>query len=805
MRNLYALLCFFLLVAPSGYAFQRFGSTDKPDVENTTLEWDFPIARPHAGALLGNGKLGLMIWGKRNRLNITIGRPGFWDHRGGNDFTLRTNYQDVKKLLESKDEAGLRKAFETPAKAANFPKTPFQIGGGTLHIDLPEGYEWQKAVLYFRKGAIEVIAKDKTGVEQRAFIGQDPDSELAWIQFTDGADGGNFGKQVRLSLTPSYQTPGVKKELEKMGVQPPVSWKEKGVNGFTQSLPQDAPLSVGYRMKGQVVWIGTVLGDAGDSGSKDTVATRFKPSGSETRLIASLQNAGLDQLTAARDLWWKNYWAEVPKIQLPDPVLQEIVDYGLYKQACASPPQGLPCSLQGPFLEDYQLPPWSADFHFNINEEMIYTPALASNRLSHFAPLWNMMKYWLPQLQQNGERFFGRKGALMLPHAVDDRCKVVGTFWTGTIDHACTAWMAMMAWQYYRYGLDKESLEELGYPLMLGAFEGYWAMLEEVNDGKGGKRFSLPVSVSPEYRGDAANAWGRDASFQLAALHKIVRILPEAAKALGRPVDPRWKDVDVRLPPFTLVNQQTFDGDSWMNTNFKQPHIGLWEGQELEDSHRHHSHLGSIYPFCTVDPNDTAYRKIVQASVKYWVFKGTGMWSGWCVPWASVIHSRCGETESAVSLLHWWNDNFVNEGRGTLHNANKPGISLLANPVYDKLPAGTPNNEVMQLDAGFGALTAVFELLIQNRADGIYVLPNLHQNWKTLHFDGILTEGAFLVSAQVKGGKVVEVKVTSKKGGRLVLYPGLGDRFLVNSAEHAGAKLEKDCAAGEELILRSME
>ena len=74
----------------------------------------------------------------------------------------------------------------------------------------------------------------------------------------------------------------------------------------------------------------------------------------------------------------------------------------------------------------------------------------------------------------------------MLPHAVDDRCRVVGTFWTGTIDHACTAWMAVMAWQNYRYGLDQpdapQLLSQTAWPLLTGAFEGYFAMLEEMTE-----------------------------------------------------------------------------------------------------------------------------------------------------------------------------------------------------------------------------------------------------------------------------------------------------------------------------------
>jgi hypothetical protein len=92
-----------------------------------------------------------------------------------------------------------------------------------------------------------------------------------------------------------------------------------------------------------------------------------------------------------------------------------------------------------------------------------------------------------------------------------------------------------MAWLNYRYGLDESILRDIAWPLLNGAFEGYWAMHEE-NDGK----FSLPISVSPEYRGSEMNAWGRDASFQLAAWHMIAQILPDAARVLGKEIDPRW-------------------------------------------------------------------------------------------------------------------------------------------------------------------------------------------------------------------------------------------------------------------------
>lgn len=122
----------------------------------------------------------------------------------------------------------------------------------------------------------------------------------------------------------------------------------------------------------------------------------------------------------------------------------------MYKLAGLTTPGGVAATLQGPWIEEYQLPPWSSDYHFNINIQMIYWPCLATGRFEHFWPLWDMILGWMPQLQENAARFFGAKNALLMPHAVDDRCAGVGSFWTGMIDQACTAWMGQLAWHHYQ-------------------------------------------------------------------------------------------------------------------------------------------------------------------------------------------------------------------------------------------------------------------------------------------------------------------------------------------------------------------
>ncbi|MEI8315707.1 MAG: glycoside hydrolase family 95-like protein [Verrucomicrobiota bacterium] len=668
------------------------------------LTWHFPLPRTHTGVLLGNGTQGLMVWGT-DRLCITVGRAGFWDHRNATPFTARITYQELRRLLETNNEAGLRAAFGSYDPVKTYVR-PCQLGGGRLELKFGRGVVPSRADLDCATGTLVVTLSNGARVKIR----QAMDAELAWVE-TSAA--------YTVKTIPAWDFIG--QLLAREGVQPPVRWR----TGFCQELPADEPLALAWNRHGKLLTIATALGS--DARRRAQELTKTKPQ-SQT--------------------FWRQYWRDVPRVELPDPVLQHVWDYGVYKQAGLTTPGGVAATLQGPWMEEYQLPPWSNDYHFNINAQMIYWPALGTNRLAHFAPLWKMIRGWLPLLRENATKFFEVSDALMLPHAVDDQCGVVGSFWTGTIDHACTAWVAQMAWLHYRYAMDEQILREMAWPLLTGAFNGYWAMLEEFEG-----RLSLPVSVSPEYGAADMTAWGRDASFQLAALHFLAATLPKAAQLLGEPVDPRWARVTRELPAYTLIAGKR---------------IGLWRGQDLAESHRHHSHLGGIFPFATIDPSNAAHQNVVLASLEHWQTTGAGSWTGWCVPWAAILCARCNLADAAVTWLHWWHDVFTNVGNGTLHDSDFTGAGGMHRESWTKL-ATEPNREIMQMDASLGAVTAILELLMQCRGEVIHVLPALPRRWRELKFDGIRTEGAFLIGATVAAGKVVEVRVTSLAGARLRL------------------------------------
>jgi len=695
--------------------------------DTSTLTWPFPLPRPHTGIPLSNGTQGLLAWGGQHTLHLTVSRLGFWDRRGGNAFLSKTDFTEIRALLEANDEDGLLRVTGKNTSHRD-PARPHQLGGGRLEIQFDPAWTLTTGTLYRKNGTIVITLQN--GAETRNLtLRMASHRETGWLTWPADL------VPASVRLRPTWDWTGPK--LARVHCAPPKTWATPTEQGFIQTLPEDPPLALVVNTGSNRFQWGTYVGSDPETAAREAACAPVAALESET------------------DAWWADYWNSVPDIRLPDPVLQEIVDYGLYLQACCTPPQGIACTLQGALMEETKLPPWSNDYHFNINLQMIYTPALATNRTEHFEPLWNLLKSWFSDLRKSGTAFFRDSEALMLPHAVDDQCHVVGSFWTGSIDHACTAWMAILCWDYYRYSGNTAILQDLAWPLLRGAFAGYWAMADEAADGT----FHFPVSVSPEYKGSRMDAWGRDASFQLAACHAALRALFQAAEVLGEPTDPRWTRLQNGLPPYTAmrlpvsaeVPEKTAD------------RIVLWEGQDLEASHRHHSHLAGIYPFKTLDPQTETDQPLLKESLRAWQYRGAGAWSGWCVPWAASLHAHAGEPEAAVFWLHYWNRLFTNEGRASLHDTAFPGVSNLGGASGYTNPLA----EVMQLDGRFGALSAVLDLLVQERGGMLHILPKIPQGWRDLSFKGILAPGGFLIDAEVQNGTVQQVRITATRGGPL--------------------------------------
>ena len=686
--------------------------------------WHFPISRPHAGIKLGTPQVGLLVWGGGRDLHLSIGLTSFWDHRGGAEWHEEQSYSNIRRMLETNDVEGMKQAFLNRRT-----QSPQLLPFGRLSLRLPPGSRLDLARLDILKGRLTVTT-----------AGAAAGSLDIAVDWPTGALVVVLGRELAataVTATAAIHQADNARGFAARGIAAPTEFP----NGFEQPLPDDPAAALAFARSGRAIFAAPMRGAPGAA---------FGAAEKQAAACAKLGAAALFRRTALR---WKAFWSDVPKLDLPNATLQYIYDYGMYQFGAATGDEigSTPAPLQGPWYSDHVLPPWGGDYHFNINLQEYYWPAFHGNRLEHLRPVFSMLHSWLPRLRANAKVFVGIDDGIMLPHAVDDHGTVMtATFWTGMMDHGSTMWMADLMWRYYELGGKggRKFLRDEALPFMAGAFNVLWKMLDREKDGS----LSLPVGPSPEYRGAEINAWGRNASFQLAASHRLAANLLAAADALRIAPDPRWSELRDRLPLAAVVDDAMTYGRQ----------LGIWEGLVLEYSHRHHSHLAAIYPFDSIDLDDPDWHKVVANSLGQWLRFGMAYWSGWSLPWASLISTRVGNADAAEFLLEFWERFFVNEGRGTLHDCRVAGINLMGRDAIEE--DVRDYRDIIQFDAAGAATNAVLEMLCHERAGVTRLFRGAPARWLDVSFDGIRSTGGVLVSASRRNGVVGPVKLIAAAG-----------------------------------------
>ena len=728
------------------------------------LEFAFPATEVHSGIPLSNGTFGALLWGEGRRLRVTLNRADYWDHRGGLSFGEEATYENLKRWLAEGDEAKLREVFEgrQPAEPGT-PPQPTRLPMGRLDLVLPLDWSLASGGLHLSTGEAELELQGYrgTGKLRTTLLREAP---VLCLRVT-----GISGAEVKLESRPP-DAPEVVERFRKYGLPKAEVFDLGEFGGWVQECPGEPALCVGWLRHvsagGLLLFVTAVYGATPSEARKQALQT-----------LEEVSSGGYTPATLRSFSSWRKWWEKAPVVELPDPSLSLLYHVGLYKLAGLSVPGGPAATLQGPWVEEHRMPPWSGDYHFNVNLQECYWPCYAGNHLEALDPLIEMLQSWLPRLRENARVFAGVEDGLQLPHSTDDRGQAMRGFWTGFVDHGSTGWTAHLLWLRYRYTLDREFLHEVAYPFMRGAMRVYEAMLED-----DGRHYSLPVTVSPEFGAAGIRAWGRNASFQLAVIHFLCRALGQAAGELNLDEEARrrWADIDARLP---------------LGAIGEGPELLLWEGQPLTESHRHHSHLSALYPFDVLDCDHCeADRVVSRHSLRRLTQMGMGQWTGWCLPWAAILHARQGNGDMAALLLETFRRAFMTPGYASTHDARFSGLT-----VMDSRP------DVMQIEAAAGASAAVLELLLHTRGGVLRVFPAAPSTWQEASFQGARAEGAFLVSAELESGQVKRVEVVSEAGALLRMENPWGEspvavRRSGAASRHArGRFLEIPTEAGETL------
>lgn len=690
-----------------------------------TFELNFPLSRPHCGVPMGNGQLGVLVWGK-DKICLTVNRSDYWDHRCGESY-LGPHYKKLVDAYAPYDVKPINSQFIRQKMLFNEWHST-RLPCGRFELNLAENIKPQKAILDYSSGTVRI---DCSNNESISFY-QDLEQDVLLIE-----DGKDIIHGVKFISAWEY----IGDIFERVAIPEPKKINTSSLCGEIQSLPEDPSLAVLYN-KNEYGYAITL-----QRGKDNAEALKNAEN--------IVKNEDFGSIKKRSSLWWNNYWRNTAEINIPDEFLNNFYKFALYKFACATHPHGIACGLQGPWVEEYQKTPWSGDYHFNVNIQQIYTLAFATGNFEHLLPLFDMLesKSFQKTMSDNARNMFGIDDGLLLTHAVNDHGIQCGGITAGsTLDFACGGWTAQLYWFYYKYTLDENFLKKRALPFIRGIMRVFEETLEECNG-----KLSIPLSISAEYgctfkiKKDGRNIsqnTGRNPSYQLSCMHMLTDILLEAFKITNQKPEDIWLDIKQHLPQYSLINQ----------------HFAIWEEQDLDVCHRHHSHLACIYPFDTLANPTAEQQEIINNSINHWILRGMGEWSEWCYPWAAIIQARMGFKDGPLTLLNLWKEIFINEGMATVYLPRFQGLSAHRHADIKK---PRESNEIMQLDGTMAGATAILEMLVHQRGDTIYLFKGIPDKWMDVHLKNFRLPGAFIISVVRKNGKLESVKVKSIKGGAL--------------------------------------
>jgi len=700
------------------------------------LHYTAPAAVWDEAMPLGNGLLGALVWGNGKPLRISLDRTDLWDLRPVPEFSIAEySYKTMRQWVKEGRISDLHRLYDKPYGNAG----PTKIPAGRIELTFADDCTFQSESLDVARAICETRFTNATTVRVLTHATQ----RLGLIEVQSG-------RPVKIVL---LAPPFAGKVTEEAGAG-------KISAGDLASLRYDAPVesrgddSTAYLQKGwgdfrfavALAWRQNGQGWLGAWSvvtSKDSTEPLETAKGNCRRAL----DAGLDKLLDSHTNWWASYWGRAV-VSVPNPIIERQWYLEMYKFGSAARSDTPPITLQGPWTaDDMKIPPWKGDYHHDLNTQLSYWPAYSGNQLDgasgYVAWLWQTKE----TAREWTKRFFDLPG-LNVPMTADLEQNQIGGWHQYTHSATTAAWLAHHFYLQWRYSMDRQFLKEQAWPW----FREVSTFLEAVTEkGPDGKR-TLPLSSSPEINDDRLEAWFPSiTNYDLALIRWTFEKTAELAKEVGEGRESEhWQRVLSEMPDLAI--------------DPKTSKLLVAKDYPLPFSHRHFSHLMAIHPLGSIrwenGPRDQA---IIKASLADLDEKGTKAWCGYSFSWLASLAARAHDGEKAERALEIFSTAFCL--RNSFHcNGDQSGKG------YSDF-----RYRPFTLEGNFAAAAGLQEMLLQSYSGTIRIFPAVPAEWKDVSFKTLRAEGAFLISAERKGGQTQFVEILAEKGGTLRLESLFGD------------------------------
>ena len=399
--------------------------------------------------------------------------------------------------------------------------------------------------------------------------------------------------------------------------------------------------------------------------------------------------------------------------------------FGRYLLIASSRPGNMPANLQGMWHNNVD-GPWRVDYHNNINLQMNYWPACATNLDECVIPLVDFIRTLIKPGAVTAQSYYGARGwtAGISGNIFGFTSPFSSYDMSWNFNPMAGPWLATHVWDYYDYTRDKKFLKETGYDIIKSSAIFAVDYLWKREDGT----YTAAPSTSPEH-----GPIDSGATFVHAVIREILLDAIEASKVMGTDAKLRkeWTNVLNKLAPYKIG---------------RYGQLMEWSKDidDPKDQHRHVNHLFGLHPGRTVSPVTTP--ELAEASKVVLEHRGDGA-TGWSMGWKLNQWARLHDGNHAYTLFG----------------------NLLKNGTLDNL---WDTHAPFQIDGNFGGTAGITEMLMQSHMGFIHLLPALPDAWSEGRIAGICAKGGFEVEIIWQEGKLMEAVVNSKSGSRCNLRYG---------------------------------